>query len=443
MSFPRYPSYKDSGVEWLGAVPEHWKTSRLKDSLKELYSGGTPESGNSDYWADDEVESIPWVAIGDMTRAPVVATTEKRITPAGLASKRLRVLPAGTLLYSMYASLGKVAVLGLPATINQAILGIVPDPDKADQGFLRYWLNKIESHLELFSSSNTQDNLNAGKIRSFALLVPPLPEQTQIAAFLDRETAKIDALVAEQRRLMELLKEKRQTVISHAVTQGLNPHAPMKPSGIEWLGDVPAHWEVTPIGHLSESLSYGFTNPMPTTDEGPYMLTANDVDYGKVKYDSARRTSFDAFSNDVTEKSRPKKGDVLITKDGTLGRVAIHEGQDACINQSVASLRVKLELLRPEFMSTCLLGGLYQGRMIYDAGGTTIKHIYISRLAKMPIAYPSLAEQDQVMAFLWDEMIKFDTLAAEAQRAIALLQERRTALISAAVTGQIDVRTPT
>lgn len=259
MSFPRYPNYKDSGVEWLGEVPGHWKTSRLKDSLKELYSGGTPESGNSDYWADDEGESIPWVAIGDMTRAPVVATTEKRITPAGLASKRLRVLPAGTLLYSMYASLGKVAVLGLPATINQAILGIVPDPDKADQGFLRYWLNKIESHLELFSSSNTQDNLNAGKVRSFALLVPPLPEQTQIAAFLDRETAKIDGLVAEQRRLMELLKEKRQAVISHAVTQGLNPHAPMKPSGIEWLGDVPAHWQLKPLKYLGAITSgYAF-----------------------------------------------------------------------------------------------------------------------------------------------------------------------------------------
>ena len=111
----------------------------------------------------------------------------------------------------------------------------------------------------------------------------------------------------------------------------------MKDSGVDWLGDVPEHWLVTPIGHLCEVLSYGFTNPMPTSEDGPYMLTANDVDYGKVNYETARRTSMEAYRNDITEKSRPKKGDVLITKDGTLGRVAIHEGQEACINQSVAA----------------------------------------------------------------------------------------------------------
>ncbi|MEZ5326648.1 MAG: restriction endonuclease subunit S [Verrucomicrobiales bacterium] len=214
----------------------------------------------------------------------------------------------------------------------------------------------------------------------------------------------------------------------------------MKPSGIEWLGDVPEHWEVTPINHLAERLSYGFTNPMPTADEGPLMLTANDVDYGRVKYESARRTNVEAFTEDLTAKSRPEKDDILITKDGTLGRVAVHDGQLACINQSVASLRVHAKVVRPSFMAACLLASVYQDRMIFEAGGTTIKHIYISRLGKMPIAYPAIPEQEGICAYLDEETIKFDTLTAEAQRAIDLLQERRTALISAAVTGQIDVR---
>ena len=294
--------------------------------------------------------------------------------------------------------------------------------------------------MRFLSNASTIGIMNQEKTKKIYVSVPPLPEQRAIASFLDSETSKIDALVAEQRRLIELLKEKRQAVISHAVTKGLNPNAKMKDSGIEWLGDVPEEWRVTPIGHLTENLSYGFTNPMPTADEGPLMLTANDVDYGRVKYESARFTTLDAYTNLLTAKSRPRKGDILITKDGTLGRVAIHNGQLACINQSVASLRLRKEVVSPQFITSCLLANVYQDRMIFEAGGTTIKHIYISRLAKMPIAYPGMNEQSRIVAYLGSETVKFDALITEAQRATKLLQERRTALISAAVTGKFDVR---
>ncbi|MEZ6093119.1 MAG: restriction endonuclease subunit S [Pirellulaceae bacterium] len=277
-------------------------------------------------------------------------------------------------------------------------------------------------------------------MKNFQTAIPPLDEQQAIASFLDVETSKIDSLVAEQRRLIELLKEKRQAVISHAVTKGLNPNAPMKPSGIQWLGDVPEHWEMTRFGWMCDYISYGFTNPMPVADEGPYMLTANDVDYGNVKYDTARCTTLDAYENLLTDKCRPIKNDLLLTKDGTLGRIAVHDGRQACINQSVALLRVTKSKVNPEFACLALQGGLYQRRMIYEAGGTTIKHIYISRLAKMPMAFPNLDEQGKVVVYLNDRLSKFDGLIAEAERAIELLQERRTALISAAVTGKIDVR---
>ena len=291
MSLPRYPKYKDSGVEWIGEVPEHWSVSSLKRSVKEIYSGGTPESGRAEYWASREDDSIPWVAISDMTRAPVVETTEKCITPAGLASKRLRVLPAGTLLYSMYASLGKVAVLGLPVTVNQAILGIVPDSGRSAQCFLRYWLVQMESHLSLFSTSNTQNNLNAGTVRSLPLLVPPLPEQAHVASFLHRKTAKIDGLVAEQRRLIDLLKEKRQAVISHAVTKGLNLDAPMKPSGVEWLGDVPEQWRIRRVKNVST-----FTTSGPrgwsecVGEEGSLFVQSGDLnDFLGVEFAGSKR----------------------------------------------------------------------------------------------------------------------------------------------------------
>lgn len=179
---------------------------------------------------------------------------------------------------------------------------------------------------------------------------------------------------------------------------------------------------------------------MPTVDEGPYMLTANDIDYGAIKYDTARRTSDEAFDELLTPKSKPKLGDVLVTKDGTLGRTAIHDGQQVCINQSVALLRPNQAEMTSEFMGLALLAGVFQDRMIYEAGGTTIKHIYISRLAKMPLAVPELSEQAKVVEWTNFQTQRIDDLVGESGEALTLLKERRSALISAAVTGKIDVR---
>lgn len=250
---------------------------------------------------------------------------------------------------------------------------------------------------------------------------------------------KIDGLVAEQERLIALLKEKRQAVISHAVTKGLNTNAPLKDSGIEWLGQIPAHWDMRTVGYLCEKISYGFTNPMPTADDGPFMLTANDIGDRRIRYETARRTEAEAFTTLLTDKSRPQPGDILLTKDGTLGRVAVFDGKEACINQSVASLR-PAKGISSEFLAHALADGVYQARMIYEAGGTTIKHIYISRLAKMPMATPPSDEIDELVVFCNEQHEIAANLESSAQSAITLLQERRAALISAAVTGKIDVR---
>lgn len=207
MSFPRYPSYKDSGVGWLGEVPAHWDVTRIKHTLKMMGSGGTPDTSVAAYWSDDET-GIPWVAIADMSSRDYVEKSAKRLTSSGVESKGLCIWPVGTLLFSMYASLGHVTELRIAATTNQAILALVPNKRTA-QDFLKRWFEFLRPKLVEHASSNTQDNLNAEKVRNLLVLRPPMQEQSQIAAFLGRETAKIDELVAEQRRLMELLKEKR------------------------------------------------------------------------------------------------------------------------------------------------------------------------------------------------------------------------------------------
>jgi type I restriction enzyme S subunit len=277
-------------------------------------------------------------------------------------------------------------------------------------------------------------------IGSLPVTRAPNAEQSRVAAFLDRETAKIDTLIAKQERLIELLHEKRQALISHGVTKGLNPDAPMKPSGIEWLGDVPAHWDVRPLGAVCSYVSYGFTNPMPPADEGPYLVTANDIGDGVVLFESARRTTEDAYRRLLTRKSRPRLGDILITKDGTLGRIAVSDGTEFCINQSVALVCIDPNKGLNQFIALALQVDPYRERMLLDAGGTTIKHIYISRLTKMGIALPPRSEQEEIAERVDDLSRVYRHAIAKAKESISLMRERRTALISAAVTGKIDVR---
>lgn len=276
---------------------------------------------------------------------------------------------------------------------------------------------------------------------------PTLAEQTQIAAFLDRETGKIDELVAEQRRLMELLKEKRQAVISHAVTQGLNPKAPMKPSGIEWLGDVPKHWKVGKCGFYLRILS-GFAFPSTgfTEDENETkLLRGINVGVSRLKWNETvywRRLPDDGL--DIYEM---QEGDLVIGMDRPLitegMRVAKVKDSDlpCLLLQRVASLKVG-DKLNADYLLGLLSSDMFVAHFSPDTTGVSVPHISPDQINNFVIPIPPVSEQKAIVSFVAVQTAKFDTLTAEAQRAINLLQERRTALISAAVTGNIDVRTP-
>jgi type I restriction enzyme S subunit len=269
---------------------------------------------------------------------------------------------------------------------------------------------------------------------------PPLSEQKSIAEFLDRETGKIDELVAEQRRLIELLKEKRQAVISHAVTKGLNPHAPMKPSGIEWLGDVPAHWSVGSLTYYSKIVS-GSTPKRDTPaywgGEIPWVKTG-EVNYSTITHTEETITE-EALTSCAVSLAKP--GTLLMALYGqglTRGRVAIL-GISATFNQACAAIspdrRIDSGFLHAVFVCAYeFIRGL--------GNETTQMNLNLNFVQRFRVPVPPTEEQTEIVAFIKAETAKFDTLTAEAQRAIDLLQERRTALISAAVTGQIDVRKP-
>jgi type I restriction enzyme, S subunit len=438
--FKPYPAYKDSDVEWLGKIPAAWNLKRLK-RVVDFQGGGTPAKENIEYWQGD----IPWVSPKDM-KVSIIVDTEDKITPEAIRQSATRLIPAGAVLIVVRSGILvhsiPVALASCEVTLNQDLKAMIPDSELVPE-YLMYLISGMQRELlvEWKKEGATVESLELELVANTPTPLPSVNEQRAIATFLDRETTKLDSLLAKKERLVELLQEKRAALITRAVTKGLDPNVPLKDSGVDWLGQIPAHWELKPLGSIIRYISYGFTNPMPVDDEGPYMLTANDIGDGTILYESARRTTEQAFVHDLTDKSRPRENDLLLTKDGTLGRVAVFDGRRACINQSVALLRIDQERASIDFIQNLLRAHNYQDRMIFDAGGTTIKHIYISRVVKMPVALPpEKQEQEAISSHIQTIRTKLDALIDKTGEGIGRLKELRTALISAAVTGKIDVR---
>jgi type I restriction enzyme S subunit len=444
MSFPRYPSYKDSGVEWLGEVPEHWDIDRLKRSTITAKNG---------VWGDEPQQNendIPCVRVADFDRQALrVELTEPTIRNVVEKDRVGRVLSRGDLLLEKSGG-GEGQPVGCvvlyddprPAVCSNFVARVQTAPGM-NSSFWRY-VHAAAYAVRLNTRSTKQtsgiQNLDAAQYLDERAGFPPLPEQTQIAAFLDRETAKIDGLVAEQRRLMELLKEKRQAVISHAVTQGLNPNTPMKPSGIEWLGDVPAHWDRAQVGRVCRQVSDGPHFSPSYVDDGVMFISARNIGVDAWYLEDAKFVS-EADYLEFCRRVIPEKGDVLYTKGGTTGIARVIDFEVRFqVWVHVAVLKLHRDMVDPYFMAYALNSvGCYEQSQLHTRGATN-QDLGLTRMTKIWFALPPLSEQLEINDFLHRETGRLDTLTAEAQRAIDLLQERRTALISAAVTGQIDVR---
>jgi type I restriction enzyme S subunit len=441
MSFPRYPKYKQSGVEWLGEVPEHWGLPKLK-SVATFSGGGTPSRDNPAYWNGD----IPWVSPKDM-KSERIEGAEELITEEGLRSSASNLLPPGRVLIVVRSGILKhtipIAITEIAVALNQDMKAFSFDRSKCVSRFFLRWVQGHNDQL-LFAWAKqgaTVESIEHSYLAQTVIPLPPLPEQTAIAEFLDRETGRIDELVAEQRRLMELLKEKRQAVISHAVTKGLNPHAPMKPSGIEWLGDVPVGWAVKRLKRISPFIAVGIVvNPSNCiAEEGLPFIYGGDIREGVIDSTNSRRISKE--SSLANAKTLLRAGDLLTVRVGAPGVTAVVPPE--CDGGNCASVMlVRKGPFNSEWLCYAMNTPVVRFQVDVVKYGAAQEQFNISHAVDFWVPCPPRSEQDEIVKFLTRETAKFDTLTAEAQRAIDLLQERRTALISAAVTGQIDVRKP-
>ena len=427
LRYRRYSAYKDSGTEWLGEIPAHWRMERLK-YLSTLNDEALAESTDPNF-------DMVYVDIGSVDAVAGITGTEDFVFEKA-PSRARRIVRSGDVIVSTVRTyLRAIAAIEAPESNLIVSTGFaVIRPRKLDSSFASFVLRAPHFVERVVANSVgvSYPAINASSLACFPIAYPPVDEQRAIAAFLDRETAKIDGLVERKERLIELLQEKRAALITRAVTRGLDPNVPMKDSGVEWLGEIPAHWDTKKVKRL-----FGHTKRQGFPD-----LTVLSVyrEYGVIEK-SSRDDNFNRTPEDLDNYQLVKPGDLVINKmkawQGSLGvsslsgitspdYVVYSPGHEA--NERFLHHFLRCKLLASVYLT--MSNGIRPSQWRLEPG----------RFEDLVVFLPPPVEQDQIAAFLDRETARIDALISKIHQAINHLKEFRTALISAAVTGKIDVR---
>lgn len=425
--YKAYPEYKDSGVEWLGYIPIKWTTTRHK-FVAAFIKGRNPSS----LLDEQQQDSFPYLSM-DFLRG-------KELPKFAFKSKGEYLTKENQVLLIWDGSnagefvIGKEGILSSTMAASELISEI-------NIGFYWYLCSCIEPEMRKHATGMGIPHVNGQELRDSVFPLPKPEEQQKIANFLDHETAKIDTLIAKQEKLIELLKEKRQAVISHAVTKGLNPDAPMKDSGVEWLGEVPEHWSLCSIKYLCREITDG-AHISPDLKEGVHhFVSIKDIKNGEINFDDSLLTSEESYHYLVKTGCMPFEGDILFSKDGTIGQTAITPpNKDFVVASSLIIIRPNLEKVSSEYLDLMLQSSLVKEQVESFVKGAALRRLSIQNLLKVFGLRPPLNEQKKIAEYVNLQLSKFSALEDKAQKQVQLLQERKTALISAAVTGKIDVR---
>lgn len=431
MSLPRYASYKDSKVPWLGDMPSHWSLCRYKQVFVEREERS--ETGQENLLSVSAYTGVS-------PRSEIIEEGEHLSRAESLEGYKV-CYPNDLVINIMLAWNRGLAFSDHHGIVSPAYAVFRPNAGNAPR-FLDYMVrsDRVTLYYKAFSSGviDSRLRLYPDTFGSLYCVLPPLQEQLAISTFLDRETGKIDALIAEQEKLIALLAEKRQATIFHAVTHGLNPDAPMKDSGVVWLGEVPAHWAVSALSYLG-SIETGSTpdrgEPRFWNGSIPWLKTG-EINWAPIR-EAEEYITEEGAENSAVKLARP--GTLLMAMYGqgvTRGRVALLE-IEATFNQACAAIlfgpRVSPEFGRYFFMAAYV--------HVRESGNETSQmNLSAGLIAKLKLPVPSAREQADIVRWLDAETTKLDSLTINSEQAIGLMKERRSALIAAAVTGQIDVR---
>ncbi|CZZ09477.1 MULTISPECIES: restriction endonuclease subunit S [Enterobacter] len=425
-----YPAYKDSGIEWIGQVPEHWKVARVKRLASLRNERRNDVSTDTIYIGLEDVEA------GSGQYKPTNGSSRQS------EDSTVGIFYEGDVLYGKLRPYLRKAIISEMAGCCSTEF-LVLRAEKTEPRWLQEWLltPDVTHQIESGCEGAKMPRADWGHIGSIEVVYPDQPEQAQILTTLDRETARIDALVEKKTRFIELLKEKRQALITHAVTKGLDPNVKMKDSGVEWIGQVPEHWEVKPFKYiLSAPMSYGANESAESDDPNhPRYIRITDLtENGTLREDTFKTLPWDkAYSYLLSD------GDILLARSGaTVGKSFLYRETNgaACFAGYLIKASCNEEKALPKYIYAYLQSHSYWEYISGSNIQSTIQNVSAEKYSSMVLPVPQREEQATIAATLDRETARIDALIGKAEQSITLLKERRSAFITAAVTGQIDLR---
>jgi len=425
-----YPTHKPSGIEWLGDIPEHWISTRVKNALV-FDIGGTPSRNKMEYFDGDNL----WVSIADLNNQDLITDTNEKITDEAIEDSNCKLIPKDSLLFSFKLSVGHLAFAGSNLYTNEAIAAFRPS-NRLNVRFLKYLLQ-----IEFESNANTniygaylfnKETLGAAKI----VFPDDSKEQTAIANYLDDKTSKLDQLISNKKAQIEKLKEVRQIEINTAVTKGLDPNVKLKPSGVEWLGEIPEHWELWKLSSKFKDISSG-TTPQAGSDrfyeKGKYpWINTGDLN-DSFLHACKRKVTQTALDEHSVLKLHPPGVLIMAMYGATIGKLGITSFK-ACCNQACCVIG-QSKSIDTKYLFYWLMGNRIEiVNRAYGGGQPNISQDVIKRLR---ITCPPSNEQTAIANYLDEKTTKLDQLVSNLENQIEQLQEVRKIEIYNAVTGKI------
>ena len=431
IAFPRYEQYKPSGINWVGNIPNHWETHKGKWLFKKMDRPVRPE---------DEIVT----AFRDGTVTLRSNRRTEGFTNAVQEHGYQGIRKGDLVIHAMDAFAGAIGVSDSDGKATPVYAACVSrnefDIGSQYYAYLLRFMSKagyIEALAKGIRERSTDFRFN--DFGQLLLPVPPKPEQDRIANFLDQKTAEIDEAIAKKQCLIELLKEQKAILINQAVTKGLNPKAPMRDSGVEWIGEIPSSWRVLPLTKYLKSI-IDYRGKTPTkSDSGTFLVTAKNIKNGFIDYEVSKEYVAGSDYQKIMARGQPKINDILFTTEAPLGSVALVDREDIALAQRVIKFRVNELELEPEFAKISLSASYFQNYLLMLATGSTALGIKSSKLHQLKIIVPPIKDQKEIVKFSNDKINQFDLVIFLNQRGIEYLQELKCILISNAVTGKIKL----
>ena len=424
---------KPSGIDWIRDIPINWKCSKVKFCFS-LVNGSTPDSSDYDCWDGD----IRWITPADMSDTGTISQGERFITKYGYNSCGTTLLPAGSIVISSRAPIGKINITTAELCTNQGCKSLIRT---ADNRYFYYLFLAGQNELSLLGRGTTFLELSTYDLNEFGIVIPAEDEQKAIADFLDKECAQIDSINADLEKQIEPLQQYKKSLITETVTKGLDKSVPMKDSGVEWTSKIPCHWEIKRFKYLCEYITDGSHFSPETADEGYPYITAADVKGVGLDYDAAKKISQQDFISLQKAGCQPRKGDVLLVKDGaTTGRIGMVTSEKPCVVlSSVAILRAP-DNMDARYLRYLMESDFVQAQIQASMAGSAMPRTVLSKIINYwGITCPK-EEQKEICDFLDRKCGYIETVIETKQVQQSIIQQHKKSLIYEYVTGKKRVK---